>query len=568
MRTNHRNRLLGIAGTAAAVLAAAGLVDVTTGPARAVPASGLTSWVDIPDSASVVGADASPARSTLAVLYVVPNAVDDGIRETWLLMRTGGTWGPPTLISDPTRDSYQQHLDVGADGAVEVLWGEDVPGTSDDQMVVRRASASGVGARREIPVEPFNNPLVANGQDRTVVAWDQYDGGSFLRVKAAIDTGSGFGTPETVTGTSAAWDGNTRLGDVSADAGIHVVMQRSSSGTYDAAWAARNNDGSWARVESLPESYTATSDALPRVVSDPVSADALLLHNHRVSGVLHHKATVFDADPMVVGPADERLTTAVDLGPTGNRGSRGAVLDSGALVGVLGTALADVAVSQGIPGATLRAPGASQCADGSWVLDEGVDFVCFERPSAGDPRIRLWTADGQPRGDVTPAAGTTLSLGVPDATVPVLVVTEETASATDPQWLLDVGAASGSTPSPSPTPTSTPTAPTPAPEPGPVPPPTTTPAPTTFTQLGAPRVRGTARVGTTLRALPGTWTPTPTRTAYRWLADDKAIRKATKARLRLSPALRGARIKVRITLSAPGTTTRAVTVKVRGRVRT
>lgn len=563
MGSHHRAGLLAITGTAMSVLTAAALAHVTTGPVRADPAAGLTGWVDIPDSATVVGADAGPARATLAVLYIVPNAIDDNVRETWLLVRADGAWGPPALVSDPTRDSYQQHLDVGADGSVEVLWGEDVPGTTDDLMVVRRATGSSMGPRREIPVEPFNNPLVANGQDRTVVAWDQYDGGSWLRVKAAIDTGSGFGSPETITGTTSAWDGNTRLGDVSADAGIHVVMQRSDAGTYDAAWATRNLDGSWTRVESLPETYTATADVLPRVVADPASGNALLLHGHRVSGVPHHKATVFEADPLAVGPADQRLTPAVDLGPTGNRGSRGAILDGTTLVGVLGTALASVTAAQGVAGATLRSPAAAQCADHSWVLTEELDFVCLLRSDPAGSWVQLWSGDGALLGEVTPGSGATkVSLGVIDATVPVLLVTETTGASPAPKALLYVGTSTSdpgtSTPDPTPTPvpptTSTTTMPTPA-------------APTTFSPVTPARLKGKARVGRTLRALPGTWSPTPTRTSYRWLANGKGVRNATRARLKVTPALRGKRLQVRITLTASGVASRTVTIKVAGRVR-
>lgn len=563
-RHHHRAGLLAAAGTAMSVLAAAALAHLTTSPVRADPASGSAGWVDIPDSATVLGADASPARATLAVLFIVPSATDGTVRETWVLVRSGGAWGSPTLVSDPSRDSYQQHLDVGADGAVEVVWGEDVPGTTADQMVVRRVTGSGAGPRREIPVEPFGDPLVANGQGRTVVAWDQYDGGSYLRVKAAIDAGGGFGAPETVTGTTAAWDGDTRLGDVTADAGIHVVMQRDNAGNHDAAWATRNVDGSWTRVESLPETYTATADVLPRVVAEPASGDALLLHGHRVSGVLHHKATVFEADPLAVGPADERLTAPVDLGPTGNRSSRGAVLDGTTLVGVLGTALASVSATQGVAAATLRSPTAAQCADHTWVLTEGLQFVCLLRSDPAGSWVQLWSGDGALLGEVTPGPGAgKVSLGVIDATVPVLLVTETTGASPAPKGLLYVG-----------TTTSVPPTGTPGPSPTTVPPSTgtttaapTPPAPTTFSALTPARVRGKARVGRTLRAVPGTWSPAPTRTTYRWLANGTKVRKATRASLKVTPALRGKRVQVRITLLASGITSRTVTIKVAGRVR-
>ena len=121
MPTDRTRRLLAAATatatTAGLLLAGAG------GTATAQPTTTRGVWVDLPDDAIVVGADAGPSRSTLAVLYIVPNAVDDGIRETWLLMRSGGAWGPPRLLSDPTRDSYEHDLDVGSEGAVVVVWG-------------------------------------------------------------------------------------------------------------------------------------------------------------------------------------------------------------------------------------------------------------------------------------------------------------------------------------------------------------------------------------------------------------------------------------------------------------
>ncbi|MCD6640435.1 MAG: hypothetical protein LT071_11055 [Nocardioides sp.] len=99
------------------------------------------------------------------------------------------------------------------------------------------------------------------------------------------------------------------------------------------------------------------------------------------------------------------------------------------------------------------------------------------------------------------------------------------------------------------------------------PPPSPTPTPTTFTRLSAPTVTGKLRVGRTLRARPGSWSPTPTSVRFRWLANGKVIRKAVKARLRLTRQLRGKRISLRVTLLRSGVTTKVVTVKTKGRVR-
>lgn len=93
------------------------------------------------------------------------------------------------------------------------------------------------------------------------------------------------------------------------------------------------------------------------------------------------------------------------------------------------------------------------------------------------------------------------------------------------------------------------------------------PAPTTFTRESAPSVKGKARVGSTLKARPGRWDPEPTSVSFRWLANNKPIRRATKPTLRIRKAQEGKRLACRITLRRDGVETRTVTVKVRGRVR-
>ncbi len=68
-----------------------------------------------------------------------------------------------------------------------------------------------------------------------------------------------------------------------------------------------------------------------------------------------------------------------------------------------------------------------------------------------------------------------------------------------------------------------------------------------------PKIRGTAEVGRTLAARPGSWT-SGTRFAYAWYASGKTIRKATRSKLVLTRTLRGKRISVRVTGSKPGYT--------------
>lgn len=63
---------------------------------------------------------------------------------------------------------------------------------------------------------------------------------------------------------------------------------------------------------------------------------------------------------------------------------------------------------------------------------------------------------------------------------------------------------------------------------------------------GTPTVSGTAVIGATLKAKPGTWTK-KTKLRYQWLRNGAAIRKATKSTYKLTAADAGAAISVRVT---------------------
>ncbi|WP_454041808.1 sunset domain-containing protein [Cellulosimicrobium sp. Marseille-Q8652] len=74
----------------------------------------------------------------------------------------------------------------------------------------------------------------------------------------------------------------------------------------------------------------------------------------------------------------------------------------------------------------------------------------------------------------------------------------------------------------------------------------------------SPSVVGTPRVGSTLTAAPGTWSPTVA-FAYHWLRDGVALAEATSPTYVLSAADLGATLSVRVTGSAPGYTSSSVT---------
>lgn len=77
--------------------------------------------------------------------------------------------------------------------------------------------------------------------------------------------------------------------------------------------------------------------------------------------------------------------------------------------------------------------------------------------------------------------------------------------------------------------------------------------------LVRPRITGTPRVGRRLHARPGAWTPDDVTFRFRWYADGRRVEGATRAHLRLTPRMRGARLVVRVTARTPGAD--AVTVR-------
>ncbi|MBE3014668.1 N-acetylmuramoyl-L-alanine amidase [Microbispora sp. NEAU-D428] len=82
-----------------------------------------------------------------------------------------------------------------------------------------------------------------------------------------------------------------------------------------------------------------------------------------------------------------------------------------------------------------------------------------------------------------------------------------------------------------------------------------------------PVVRGVPKVGRTLTASPGAWTPSLKRLRYQWLRDGAEVRGATGRTYHLKSRDRGARLSVRVTASArdyePGVATSAATSPVR-----
>lgn len=80
-----------------------------------------------------------------------------------------------------------------------------------------------------------------------------------------------------------------------------------------------------------------------------------------------------------------------------------------------------------------------------------------------------------------------------------------------------------------------------------------------------PAIKGKSVVGQTLKATPGTWTPTPTSVSYQWLRDGKTIVGASTSSYRITRADRRHRISVRVFAVRDGSqasaTSKTVTVR-------
>jgi Zn-dependent metalloprotease len=84
---------------------------------------------------------------------------------------------------------------------------------------------------------------------------------------------------------------------------------------------------------------------------------------------------------------------------------------------------------------------------------------------------------------------------------------------------------------------------------------------------GKPSIRGSANVGTRLRATSTAWAPSGVALRYQWLRNGKPIRKATKATYQLVAADRAKKISVTVTGTRSGYQTKAATSKATGKVK-
>ncbi len=96
------------------------------------------------------------------------------------------------------------------------------------------------------------------------------------------------------------------------------------------------------------------------------------------------------------------------------------------------------------------------------------------------------------------------------------------------------------------------------------PPVVTPPAPqvTHVDSSSKPKVQGKKKVGSTLKAKVASWIPAGASVKYQWLANGKAIKKATKAKLKVTKKLKGKKVSLKVTATSPGSLPATTVTKV------
>lgn len=78
------------------------------------------------------------------------------------------------------------------------------------------------------------------------------------------------------------------------------------------------------------------------------------------------------------------------------------------------------------------------------------------------------------------------------------------------------------------------------------------PGPRRWTTTKSPALFGDARVGSTVRVSPGSWTPAPATVSFQWYRGNTPIKRANKSTYQLSRADRGASVRAVVTVTRPG----------------
>lgn len=544
--------------TAGPAAAAPRVETPTPGPgAPTLPAGTL---VHLAANARNVQVQQSPGGQTTAVVWQNPAAT-----QIWARLRTGGTWRKKVRLSRPAARAGRPSIDLDSDGSLLVGWTERQGGNT--RVVARRLKNAQPGPRRVFPVNPSQAPQVGAGQFQDVIAWTARTKNGH-RPFVSVDAGAGFKAPTRITGPHPTFPGTLRVNSDGPQSHLVHITRDVRKRVARSGWAVLD--------PKRAKRWRTFADVGPRQRYDKQAPEAPVLTFHqgnRAVMVFTNEQIADEIDlPEPPGriPAVRQRWSAGTTWVSRPRPLNGfgkwtelhnppALYSADRVTHLRNVGNSVVAAHSGDQGllSVLLSPGSrtfdlqsttvmATCRPfPDWFLpalpatrNEPPTLTCVDNEATSSAQV-LADLHDNPLRTLAPRRPGTVRATVPDPLVAALVVTEHTPSSPNPVWLHDLAPRDRETRQPQ----------------------------RTFTRTRAGGINGAMRVGRTLTARPGQWSPAPARIRYQWFVANKRLPKQTRRTLTLRPHMRGKMVRVQVTVIRDGYRNRTVTMKPNRRVR-
>lgn len=529
-------------------------------PDPSVPALPTGVLVHLAKGATDVQIQESAHGSAVAVLWQNPART-----QVWARVKTRGTWRAAVRLSPGAATATRPSMDLDSDGSLLVGWAERRG--KKNRVVARRLVGAKAGARRVFSVNPTQGPHVGAGPYQDVIAWTAAGKGQVERPFVSVDAGSGFSAATRIGGRHATLPDTLRVNSDGPQAHVVHLTRDTDSRVARSSWAVLDA----ARFKK----WRVFDDVGPRQRYDRDAPEAPLITFHekaRVVMVFTNEQIAEDEDlpesPEQIPEVRQRWSagrTWVSRPRPLNGFGRSIELHNPPglyvrdkvthLRNIRGTVAAAHSGDQGLFSVLVR-PRRSLTLEGTSILsacrpfpewflpalpataDETPLLACVDNEADASSQLLYDLADN-PLLRLAPATTGTVRSSVPDPLVAALAVTEDLAGSPDPVWLYDLTSGGQDKALPR----------------------------LKFTRTKAGKLKGKTRVGRKLTATAGTWSPAPAKVTYRWYVGKKLRPKATKPTFKLKRAMRGKKIRVKVTVVRDGYRNRTVTMKTKGKVR-
>ena len=516
--------------------------------------------VDLGAGARNVKVQESPGGGTVAVVW--QNAAAN---QVWARVRTNGVWRKKVRLSPAAATATGPSMDLDSDGSLLVGWTEKKK--RKIRVVARRLKGAVPGPRRVFNVRPTQAPQVGAGQFHDVIAWTARVGG-VNRPFVSVDAGAGFKKPTRITMAHETFPGTLRVNSDGPQAHLAHLTKDTKKRIARSSWAVLD--------PQRTKNWRTLSNIGPRQRYDTQAPEAPLITFHegtRVVLALTNEQIAEEIDlpesPGQIPAVRQRWSAGVTWvsHPNPARGfGRWVELHNPPAVhtvdrvthlrNIRGSVVAAHSGDQGLVSVLLRPGNKSFDLHSTSILSSCRPFPEWFLPALPSTRTEppaLHCVDNEadssaqvltdlydnPIRRLAPQTRGTVRARVPDPLVAALTVTEDLPGTNDPLWLHDVTPGGRDTALPR----------------------------RTFTRTKAGRVKGKARVGRTLTAVPGTWRPGAAKVRYKWFVGKKRLKKQTARTLKVRKKMRGKKVRVKVTLIRDGYRNRTVTMRAKGKVR-